>query len=51
MEWMPVNEMTDRQIAEQTLELMRAFTEILQSIGSNPMAAMMMPGFAGRFGG
>lgn len=39
-----VSEMTDRQIAEETLHLMRAFSDVLSAIGSNPVAAAMIPG-------
>jgi hypothetical protein len=39
----PVGEMTDRQIAEETLTLLRLFASALNSVASNPMAAMMMP--------
>ncbi len=40
-----VHSMTDREIAEETLILMRAFADMLMQIGNNPMVAAMMPGF------
>lgn len=42
------SEMTDREIGEETLLLMRAFAEMLAAVGSSPMAATMFPGL-GKF--
>ncbi len=37
--------MTDREIAVETLVLLRFFAEAMQAIGKSPMMAAMMPGF------
>lgn len=34
--------MSDRAMAEETLILLRAFGDILQSVGSNPIAGAML---------
>lgn len=39
------SEMTDREILEETLVLLRFFGDALTAISSSPMAAAMMPGF------
>lgn len=39
-----VNKMSDRAIAEETLLLLRAFTDIFEGIARNPMLAAMIPG-------
>lgn len=36
-------DMTDRQIAEETLALLRTFAEALGAVAASPMAGMMMP--------
>lgn len=38
-----IEEMTDREIAEETLTYLRAFATALEKLGSNPMLAGMMP--------
>lgn len=37
--------MTDREIAEESLILLRFFGDALTAISSSPMASAMMPGF------
>ncbi len=39
-----VPHMSDREIAEETLHILRAFAEALTALGNNPMAKMMIPG-------
>jgi hypothetical protein len=39
----PVSDMTDREIAEETLESMRAVLDVFRALASHPMAAAMMP--------
>jgi hypothetical protein len=41
-----VTEMTDREIAEESLALLRAFADAFQQATQNPMMAAMMPGLA-----
>ena len=36
-------DMTDREIAEETLVSMRAILDVFAALGSHPMAAAMMP--------
>lgn len=36
-------DMTDREIAEESLILLRAFADALSVIGNNPMLGAMMP--------
>jgi hypothetical protein len=43
MEFSPVEEMSDREIAEQSLILLRSFANALESLTSNPMISAMMP--------
>lgn len=38
-----VTDMSDREIAEETLERVRAITDVFTALGSHPMAAAMMP--------
>ena len=38
-----VETMTDREIAIETLVLLRAFGDALEQLGSNPMLRAMMP--------
>lgn len=38
-----VTDMTDREIAEETLTLLRTFRDALQAISQNPMLRAMMP--------
>ncbi len=40
-----VSKMTDREIAEETLMLLRLFADTLSALSNHPMAAMMVPGF------
>jgi hypothetical protein len=35
--------MSDREIAEETLTLLRLFADTLTALNNHPMAAMMMP--------
>lgn len=42
--------MSDREIAEESLILLRAFGDALQALGSNPMIKAI-PGMRGMFGG
>lgn len=44
-ERLPISEMSDRQIAEETLHLLRTFSDALQEFASNPMLRMI-PGFS-----
>lgn len=37
-------EMTDREIAEETLLRLRNFDDVLEGIAANPMMRAMMPG-------
>lgn len=39
-----VHSMNEREIAEETLLLLRAFTDIFEGIARNPMLAAMIPG-------
>jgi hypothetical protein len=39
----PVADMTDREIAEETLESVRAVLDVFRALASHPMAAAMMP--------
>lgn len=43
-ERVPLDKLTDRQIAEETLTYLRTFADVLQMVGSNPMVSMMIPG-------
>lgn len=38
-----VTEMSDREIAEETLHGVRAILDVFTALGSHPMAAAMMP--------
>lgn len=40
-----VESMTEREIMEENLILMRAFADALAVISSSPMASAMLPGF------
>jgi hypothetical protein len=42
-------EMTDRQIAEETLILLRAFGDVISALGQNPMAVAMLGGNMPKF--
>lgn len=42
-----VHAMTDREIAEENLMMARILGDVLQALGSNPMAAAMMGGMPG----
>jgi hypothetical protein len=46
MEHRDMTEMTDREIAEETLILLRAFADAFQQATQNPMMAAMIPGLA-----
>jgi hypothetical protein len=39
----PVQDMTDRAIAEETLILLRAFQDAFMAVAGNPMMAAMIP--------
>lgn len=39
-----VADMTEREILEETLILLRAFSDALSVLGSNPMLGAMIPG-------
>lgn len=41
---LPVSDLTDREIAEETLTLLRGFADALEAISSNPMMRAMVPG-------
>jgi hypothetical protein len=41
MEPRDVKEMTDREIAEETLELLRMFAKALESLGQSPYGQVM----------
>lgn len=43
MERKDIKEMTDREIAEETLAMLRAFGDALEAATSNPMIRAMMP--------
>lgn len=45
---LPVEEMNDRQIAVETLILLRAFGDALEAASSNPMVRAMIPGLNGK---
>lgn len=38
-----VHDMTDREIAEETLILLRGFSDAFMAISSNPMLSAMLP--------
>lgn len=38
-----IDTMTDREIQEETLGLLRQLADILEAVGQSPMAAAMMP--------
>lgn len=40
----PISEMSDREIAEETLELLRLFSELMDSVSSSPMVGAMLGG-------
>jgi hypothetical protein len=48
MDYRPVEDMTEREIAEESLILLRAFADAFAAATANPMVAAMMPGLAGK---
>jgi hypothetical protein len=39
-----IHTLTDRELAEETVLILRTLTDILEQLGQNPMLSMMIPG-------